>query len=114
METKIKFTAHLTENYQLKAADKLISKLRQENAANNEYICELEDENKLLKSQIENLNSKIKKVQDKYSIDKGELLKTDEIYLKYKQKIDELEEENKRFKKQKEDLICRIVRLENV
>ena len=84
------------------------------NAANEEYISELEEENQKLKKQIECLKLDIKKVQDKYSIDKGELLRTDEIYLKYKKEIDELREENARFKRQKEDLICRIVRLENV
>lgn len=114
METTIKFTAHLTESHQLKAADKLIATLRQQNAANEEYINELEEENQSLKEQIEQFKLTVKKVQDKYSIDKGELLRTDEIYLKYKKEIDELREENARFKRQKEDLICRIVKLENV
>lgn len=129
METTIKFTAHLTEGHQLKAADQLISKLRQQLAANEAYIEELEEENKSIKEQteiplIEKINELTKalekekaareKLCQKYSDDVQQFIRTDVLYEKYKAKIDELENENQRLRRQKEDLICRIVRFENV
>lgn len=129
METTIKFTAHLTEGHQLKAADQLISKLRQQLAANEAYIEELEEENKSIKEQteiplIEKINELTKalekekaareKLCQKYSDDVQQFIRTDVLYEKYKAKIDELENENQRLRRQKEDLICRIVQFENV
>lgn len=127
METNIKYTAHLTENHQLKAADKLISNLRVTLAANEEYIKELEEENKIiktkaeepllkeieiLKSQLEKEKAAREKLCQKYSDDVQQFIKTDVLYDKYKKEINELTEENKRIKKQKEDLICRIAQME--
>lgn len=129
METTIKYTAHLTENHQLKAADQLISKLRQQLSANEEYIKEIEEENQIIKEKTEKpLLEKIEeltvaltkektareKLCQKYSDDVQQFIKTDILYAKYKKELDELKEENKRLKHQKEDLIYRILKLENV
>jgi len=127
METNIKYTAHLTENHQLRAADKLISKLRMTVAANEEYIKELEEDNRvikdnaekplleeieILKKQLEKEKTAREKLCQKYSDDVQQFIKTDVLYDKYKKEIDELKEENKRLKRQKEDLICRLTQIE--
>lgn len=126
METNIKFTAHLTENHQLKAADQLISKLRQQHAADEEYIKELEDENRTIKEKTEEpLLQKIQELQQqlekekaareklcqKYSDDVQQFIKTDVLYAKYKAEIAELKEDRARFKRQKEQLIYEINQL---
>lgn len=113
METNIKFVAHLTENYQLQAADKLISKLRQQAAANEEYINELEELIEQLKAEIAKKDERYMKMCQKYSDDVCQFIKTDILYDKYKAQIDELKEENARYKRQKEDLICRIAKLQS-
>lgn len=128
METNIKFTAHLTENHQLKAADKLISKLRMAVAANEEYIKELEEERETLQekvkepllNEIENLKKQLEKEKaareklcQKYSDDVQQFIKTDVLYDKYKAEIAELKDERNRFKHQKEQLIYEINQLRN-
>ena len=129
METTIKYTAHLTENHQLKAADQLISKLRQQLSANEEYIKEIEEKNQIIKEKTEKpLLEKIEeltlaltkektareKLCQKYSDDVQQFIKTDILYAKYKKELDELKEENKRLKHHKEDLIYRTLQLENL
>ena len=113
METNIRFVAHLTENHQLQAADKLISKLRQQAAANEEYINELEELVEQLKAEIAKKDERYMKMCQKYSDDVCQFIKTDLLYEKYKAQIDELKEENVRYKRQKEDLICRIAKLQS-
>ena len=76
--------AHLTESYQLEQANKLISKLKVELSAANEYIAELEEsgvtkekedliktlqkENESLKQANTQLRINHKNMKDKYSL----------------------------------------------
>jgi predicted nucleic acid-binding Zn-ribbon protein len=129
MEQNIKFTAHLTENHQLKAADQLISKLRQQHAADEEYIKEIEEQNEKLCQEIkvaqEPLLKQIKELEEalakekasreklcqKYSDDVQQFIKTDVLYAKYKKELDETKEERDRFRRQRDQLVYEINQL---
>lgn len=95
----IKFTAHLTENHQLKAADDLIKSLRVELGQSNSYISELENtikslegKNKQLEDTVQHQKERIKALNDKYSSDMNEFLNTDLIYQKVADKIQKIKE----------------------
>ena len=111
---------HLTENHQLKAADALISKLRQQHAADEEYIAELEEgispkyekEIEELKKQINDLTNTNKGLKTQYTQLNtlyAQLLKNPELHIeRYTSKIKELEEKLKQSYKVRDDLICRL------
>lgn len=108
-------TAHLTENHQLKAADALISKLRETIAANECYIEELElniseqeKEIQILKQQLEDNKIALKKVQDKYSVDVNNFIKTDIVCQKYQQEIQELKKQRDNYRDQRDKLLYQI------
>lgn len=111
--TNIKFTAHLTKDYQLQAADALISKLKMELGAANSYIDELEYDKQNLEKENEKLKALNKKLNDKYSNDVQEYLKTDELYHKYVKVIDEVIEEINRVKRRNDILVAEIMKLRN-
>jgi phosphopantetheine adenylyltransferase len=124
MENNIKFEAHLTLNHQLLAADKLISNLRQQHAADEEYIKELEEMNEKLRSEIEEVKKQAAeeiekekaariKICNKYSTDVAEFLKTDELYAKYKKQIEELKEERDRFRQQRDNLVYKVIQMDD-
>lgn len=109
---------HLTENYQLKAADALISKLRQELGASNAYIDELtdnikklEEENNSLKIQLALKDKSIKEINDKYSRDVNEYLKTDVLYQKYIKVINSVTQNIIRIKEHNDKLVREIMKL---
>lgn len=104
-------TLHLTENYQLKAADALISKLKQELGAANAYIDELEEDKKVLKEEIEKLTEINKNLNNKYSQDVNEFLKTDVLYQKYIKVIDEVKQDIIRIQDRNNKLVYEIMKL---
>jgi len=104
-------TLHLTENFKLKAADTLISKLRQELGAANAYIDELEEDKHNLEEQIEKLKELNKNLNDKYSRDVNEFLKTDSIYQKFVKVIDETEKNIIRLQNRNDKLVYEIMKL---
>lgn len=71
----IKFVAHLSDNHQLKAADKLISELRIELGKDESYISELEEQLKYYQSDeyIKNINEEIEKVKQQNLSYRGEI-----------------------------------------
>lgn len=111
---------HLTENHQLKAADALISKLKQQHAADEEYIAELEEGlSPKYEKEIEELK---KKVNDLENTNKGlktqytqlntlytQLLKNPELHIeRYTTKIKELEKQIKEYYKIRDELIYKL------
>lgn len=104
-------TLHLTERHQLKAADTLISKLKQELGAANAYIDELEEDKRNLEEEIIKLKELNKNLNDKYSRDVNEFLKTDPIYQKYIKVIDEVEQDIIRLENRNNKLVYEIMKL---
>lgn len=104
--------AHLTEGYQLEQANKLISKLKVELSAANEYIAELEEsgvtkekedlikalqkENESLKQANAQLRINHKNMKDKYSLTVSQI--KDSI-------IDKLQKEKEELQKKVEELV---------
>lgn len=94
----IRYKVHLTENYQNKSADKLISELKIKLAANEEYIKELEEEQHLkkLKGDVEyykNLYEQHKAIGEEYKQkykDSTKELKLHPEYQKLAQQVDDL------------------------
>jgi chromosome segregation ATPase len=101
--------------------DTLISKLKVENAANEEYIKELEEQIKQLqKANEEILNAKqqlsikLNAMMDRYSKDINKYIQSEEFQQKYKNQIDELRKENKKLRQIKDDLIYKLCHNANV
>jgi len=101
--------------------DKMISDLKTKNAANEEYIKELEDQiQQLQKSNEKVLNAKqsladqLSIMMKRYSKDIKEYIQSEEFQQKYKNQIDELRKENKKLRQIKDDLIYKLCRNVNV
>ena len=96
---------HLTPAYQNAAADALISKLKQQLAASEAYVEELEESKVLkelndLKQQHEKLTLNYTKLNNKYSclINEGKFV--DEVYIQQKETIHLLQDEIDSLKKE--------------
>lgn len=111
----IQFTAHLTENHQLKAADALISKLQYQLGQANSYIEELEDKIQRedreriinLENELEAAKLQIKKLEFNLST-----AGVDERVEKRNKRIKELELENKKLKESRDLLLVKLIKLE--
>jgi chromosome segregation ATPase len=116
-QPKITISARQQENWK----DKMISDLKSKNAANEEYIKELEDQIEQLKKSNEKvLNAKqsladqLKVMMNRYSKDIKEYMQSEEFQQKYKNQIDELRKENKKLRQIKDDLIYKLCHNANV
>ena len=101
--------------------DKMISDLKIKNAANEEYIKELEDQIQQLQKDNEKvlnakqlLADKLNIMMKRYSKDIKEYTQSEEFQQKYKNQIDELKKENKKLKQIKDDLIYKLCHNANV
>lgn len=108
---KITISTKQQENWK----DKMISDLKTKNAANEEYIKELEDQiQQLQKSNEKILNAKqaatnqLNTMMKRYSKDIKEYMQSEEFQQKYKNQIDELRKENKKLRQIKDDLIYKL------
>ena len=111
---------HVTEKFQAKSADKLISKLKQQHAADEEYIAELEMgispkyEEKIKEltekiNNLENINKGLKTQYAQLNTLYTQLLKNPELHIdRYTSKIKELEKEVKKLYQIRDELICRL------
>ena len=126
METvNIHYRAHLTENYQIKTAQQLISKLKVQLGMEKGYSEELEEEITKLKEELEKerirvdeLESileaeklKIKKLYDKYSSDVQNAVKVDDVYQKQNKKLEEKTAEIERLTKLKDMYLSELIKL---
>ena len=126
METiNIHYRAHLTDNYQMKTAQQLISKLKVQLGMEKGYSEELEEEIVKLKKELEKerirvdeLESileaeklKIKKLYDKYSSDVQNAVKLDDVYQKQNKKIEEKTVEIERLTKLKDMYLSELIKL---
>ena len=126
METiNIHYRAHLTENYQIKTAQQLISKLKVQLGMEKGYSEELEEEIAKLKEELEKerirvdeLESileaeklKIKKLYDKYSSDVQNAIKLDDVYQKQNKKLEEKTAEIERLTKLKDMYLSELIKL---
>ena len=126
METiNIHYRAHLTENYQMKTAQQLISKLKVQLGMEKGYSEELEEEITKLKEELEKerirvdeLESileaeklKIKKLYDKYSSDVQNAVKLDDVYQKQNKKLEEKTVEIERLTKLKDMYLSELIKL---
>lgn len=105
----------ITEQQKENWKDSLISKLKIENAANEEYITELETENQKQKKLIEEYETKVQKYQlkykeiaDRYSRDVNAYFHSEEFSEKYTTKIAELEKQVKHLIDIRNDLIYKL------
>lgn len=111
----------VTENQKENWKDKMISDLKTKNAANEEYIKELEDQIQQLQKDNEKvlnakqlLADKLNIMMKRYSKDIKEYTQSEEFQQKYKNQIDELKKENKKLKQIKYDLIYKLCHNANV
>ena len=126
METiNIHYRAHLTDNYQMKTAQQLISKLKVQLGMEKGYSEELEEEIVKLKEELEKerirvdeLESileaeklKIKKLYDKYSSDVQNAVKLDDVYQKQNKKLEEKTLEIERLTKLKDMYLSELIKL---
>ena len=126
METvNIHYRAHLTENYQIKTAQQLISKLKVQLGMEKGYSEELEEEIVKLKEEldkerirVDELESileaeklKIKKLYDKYSSDVQNAVKLDDVYQKQNKKLEEKTAEIERLTKLKDMYLSELIKL---
>lgn len=126
METiNIHYRAHLTDNYQMKTAQQLISKLKVQLGMEKGYSEELEEEIVKLKEELEKerirvdeLESileaeklKIKKLYDKYSSDVQNAVKLDDVYQKQNKKLEEKTVEIERLTKLKDIYLSELIKL---
>lgn len=114
---KITISAKQQEDWK----DKMISDLKTKNAANEEYIKELEEQiQQLQKSNEKVLNAKqsladqLSVMMKRYSKDIKEYTQSEEFQQKYKNQIDELRKENKKLRQIKDDLIYKLCHNANV
>ena len=108
--------------------DTLISKLKMENAANEEYILELKDEikewekrHKLVTNQFlteagkyNALHIKWNELNKKYSVDINEYLQSEEFTEKYTKKIQKLEERVQQLVDLRDELVYKLLHNANV
>ena len=126
METiNIHYRAHLTDNYQMKTAQQLISKLKVQLGMEKGYSEELEEEIVKLKKELEKerirvdeLESileaeklKMKKLYDKYSSDVQNAVKLDDVYQKQNKKLEEKTAEIERLTKLKDMYLSELIKL---
>ena len=126
METiNIHYRAHLTDNYQMKTAQQLISKLKVQLGMEKGYSEELEEEIVKLKEELEKerirvdeLESileaeklKVKKLYDKYSSDVQNAVKLDDVYQKQNKKLEEKTIEIERLTKLKDMYLSELIKL---
>ena len=95
--------------------DKMISDLKTKNAANEEYIKELEDQIKQLKNWNEGLTQsrdaakqKYTEIANRYSMDINQYVQSEEFQEKYILKIKELEKRNSELSKVRDELIYKL------
>lgn len=101
--------------------DKMISNLKTKNAANEEYIKELEDQIKQLKNLNEGLTQsrdaakqKYTEIANRYSMDINQYVQSEEFQEKYILKIKELEKRNSELAKVRDELIYKLLHNANV
>jgi chromosome segregation ATPase len=101
--------------------DKMISDLKTKNAANEEYIKELEDQIKQLKNLDEGLTQsrdaakqKYTEIANRYSMDINQYVQSEEFQEKYILKIKELERRNSELSKVRDELIYKLLHNVNV
>ena len=126
METiNIHYRAHLTDNYQMKTAQQLISKLKVQLGMEKGYSEELEEEIVKLKEELEKERTrvdelesileaeklKIKKLYDKYSSDVQNAVKLDDVYQKQNKKLEEKTAEIERLTKLKDMYLSELIKL---
>ena len=126
METiNIHYRAHLTENYQIKTAQQLISKLKVQLGMEKGYSEELEEEIVKLKEELEKerirvdeLESileaeklKIKKLYDKYSSDVQNAVKWDDVYQRQHKELEKKDVEIERLTKLKDMYLSELIKL---
>lgn len=121
----IHYRAHLTENYQMKTAQQLISKLKVQLGMEKGYSEELEEEIVKLKEELEKerirvdeLESileaeklKVKKLYDRYSSDVQNAVKLDDVYQKQNKKLEEKTIEIERLTKLKDMYLSELIKL---
>lgn len=101
--------------------DKMISDLKTKNAANEEYIKELEDQIKQLKNLNEGLTQsrdaakqKYTEIANRYSMDINQYVQSEEFQEKYILKIKELEKRNSELSKVRDELVYKLLHNVNV
>lgn len=111
----------ITEKQQEQWKDKMISDLKTKNAANEEYIKELEDQIKQLKNLNEGLTQshdavkqKYTEIANRYSMDINQYVQSEEFQEKYILKIKELEKRNSELSKVRDELIYKLLHNVNV
>lgn len=118
----------ITEQQKENWKDTLISKLKIENAANEEYILELKDEikewekrHKLVTNQFlteagkyNALHIKWNELNKKYSVDINEYLHSEEFTEKYTKKIQELENRVQQLTNLRDELVYKLLHNVNV
>ena len=114
---KITISAKQQEDWK----DKMISDLKTKNAANEEYIKELEDQIKQLKNLNEGLTQsrdaakqKYTEIANRYSIDINQYVQSEEFQEKYILKIKELEKRNSELLKVRDELVYKLLHNVNV
>ena len=114
---KITISAKQQEDWK----DKMISNLKIKNAANEEYIKELEEQIKQLKNLNEGLTQsrdaakqKYTEIANRYSMDINQYVQSEEFQEKYILKIKELEKRNSELSKVRDELIYKLLHNANV
>jgi predicted nucleic acid-binding Zn-ribbon protein len=114
---KITISAKQQEDWK----DKMISNLKTKNAANEEYIKELEDQIKQLKNLNEGLTQsrdaakqKYTEIANRYSMDINQYVQSEEFQEKYILKIKELEKRNSELSKVRDELVYKLLHNVNV
>jgi chromosome segregation ATPase len=114
---KITISAKQQEDWK----DKMISNLKTKNAANEEYIKELEDQIKQLKNLNEGLTQsrdaakqKYTEIANRYSMDINQYVQSEEFQEKYILKIKELEKRNSELLKVRDELVYKLLHNDNV
>ena len=121
----IHYRAHLTDNYQMKTAQQLISKLKVQLGMEKGYSEELEEEIVKLKEELEKerirvdeLESileaeklKVKKLYDRYSSDVQNAVKLDDVYQKQNKKLEEKTAKIERLTKLKDMYLSELIKL---
>ena len=114
---KITISAKQQEDWK----DKMISDLKTKNAANEEYIKELEDQVKQLKNLNEGLTQsrdaakqKYTEIANRYSMDINQYVQSEEFQEKYILKIKELEKRNSELLKVRDELVYKLLHNANV
>ena len=114
---KITISAKQQEDWK----DKMISDLKTKNAANEEYIKELEDQIQQLKNLNEGLTQsrdaakqKYTEIANRYSMDINQYVQSEEFQGKYILKIKELEKRNSELSKVRDELVYKLLHNVNV